>query len=84
MKLILQPASVKALVRMPRREADGLVGKLRALAADPFAPNPAAKRLSGRDGFRIRHGEWRALYRVDRAGAVVIVDWIGHRREAYR
>jgi mRNA-degrading endonuclease RelE of RelBE toxin-antitoxin system len=37
-----------------------------------------------KDSFRVRHGDWRAVYVVDRAADVVRVERIGHRSEVYR
>jgi mRNA interferase RelE/StbE len=39
------------------------------------------KRLAGRDGARLRFGDWRVLFFEDR-GAIVVVA-VGHRREVY-
>ncbi|MDQ0143600.1 Flp pilus assembly protein CpaB [Cupriavidus necator] len=36
---------------MPRNLAETLVAKIRVLAVDPYAPNPNAKKLAGRDGY---------------------------------
>jgi len=50
---------------MPRNTAQRTRAKLLALAADPFARNPNIKRLTGRAGYRLRTGDWRALYTID-------------------
>jgi len=78
------PRALKALAGLPRKDALSLVAKLKAVAAEPFGAHSAAKRLTSQDGYRLRHGDWRALYRIDRADNVVVVDDIAHRREAYR
>lgn len=53
-----------------------------ALASDP---GPAgALRLTASEGFRIRVGDYRVLYRVDDGAGVVYVYRVKHRREAYR
>lgn len=39
------------------------------------------KRLKGRDGARLRVGDWRVIFDEDR-GAIVIVA-VGHRRDVY-
>ena len=70
---------------MPKRERAGLVAKLEAFAANPFAPQASAKPLKGpRDAVRIRQRDWRAICRIDREDGVAVVEAVGHRREIYR
>ncbi|MBI4230154.1 MAG: type II toxin-antitoxin system RelE/ParE family toxin [Planctomycetes bacterium] len=45
---------------------------------------PGAKRMVGRDGYRVRVGDYRVLYAVDDKARVVRVYVIGHRRDVYR
>lgn len=52
------------------------------LAEDPRPPNSI--KLSGREGYRLRVGDYRALYRVDDAQQEVTVTRVGHRRDIYR
>lgn len=55
---------------------------LRALAEEP---RPAGcKKLQGREGWRIRVGDYRVLYTIDDAQKTVEVVHIGHRRDIYR
>ena len=42
--------AVQALTAMPRNIAITIRAKIDALAIDPYAPNPNAKKLAGRDG----------------------------------
>ena len=77
--------AAKALRRMPREGAGALRAKLDAVADAPFGPHTNVERIEGvRDGFRVRHGDWRALYVVDRERGVLRVERIGHRGEVYR
>jgi mRNA interferase RelE/StbE len=39
------------------------------------------KRLKGRDGARLRVGDWRLVFYVE--GRTIIVSAVGHRREIY-
>jgi mRNA interferase RelE/StbE len=45
---------------------------------------PGVSRLAGRDNYRIRVGDHRAVYAIDDAERVVIVARIAHGREVYR
>jgi len=48
-------------------------------------PRPTgAKKLSGREEYRLRVGDYRVLYTIDDKGHVVTVIVVGHRREVYR
>lgn len=45
---------------------------------------PGCKRLTGRDGWRIRIGDYRVIYEIRNAELIVLVVDVGHRREIYR
>ncbi len=48
-------------------------------------PRPfGSKKLTNDDGYRIRVGNFRILYRVNDSAKAVIIYRIKHRREAYR
>jgi mRNA interferase RelE/StbE len=52
------------------------------LQTDPRPPG--AKKLVGKDGYRIRTGDYRILYTVNDDSHTVRIYRIGHRREVYR
>jgi len=54
------------------------------VAVDPFASIPNAKKLQGRDGYRLRVGGWRVIYEVDNNEVMVIVLKIAPRGEVYQ
>jgi len=48
-------------------------------------PRPGGcKKLQGRDGWRIRVGDYRVIYHVQDDALVVLVLTVGHRRDVYR
>lgn len=48
-------------------------------------PRPAGcRKLSGRNGWRIRVAQYRVIYEIDDADQRVTVLQIGHRRDIYR
>lgn len=63
-----------------------LLAKLRIVAADPFASHPFdVKAMKGeKDTFRIRQGDWRAVYVVVRIDDTVSVRIVEIRGEVYR
>ena len=55
---------------------------LTLLAENPIPPK--AKQLSGRDGYRIRIGDYRIIYEIQKNVLVVLIIDIGHHHEIYR
>jgi mRNA interferase RelE/StbE len=55
---------------------------LTLLSENPIPPK--AKKLAGRDGYRIRVGDFRIIYEIQKSVLIVLVIDIGHRREIYR
>ena len=48
-------------------------------------PRPrGTKKLSGREEYRLRVGDYRVLYTVDDTNSIVLIFAVGHRREVYR
>jgi len=41
-------------------------------------------RLTGRDGWRIRVGDYRVIYEIDDERQMITILHIGHRRDVYR
>jgi mRNA interferase RelE/StbE len=56
-------------------------GAIALLAQDPRPP--AARALRGRDGLRVRVGDYRILYTVDDGVLLVVVVTLAHRRDGY-
>jgi mRNA interferase RelE/StbE len=55
---------------------------IRSLEEEPFPSS--AKRLKGREEFRLRVGDYRILYSVEHSAQLLTISAIGHRREVYR
>jgi mRNA interferase RelE/StbE len=56
--------------------------RLLALRDNPRPPG--CKKLKGRDGWRIRAGNYRIIYDIDDARRIVTVATICHRKDVYR
>lgn len=56
-----QRAARKALMRMPRTDAQRIMAKIEAYAADPSAQANNVTALQGRPGLRLRVGDWRVI-----------------------
>ena len=83
-KILYSTQAAKALLKMPRNSAQKIQGKLEQLAKDPFAPTPNARKLQGRQGYRLRVGDWRVIYEINKTEIVIIVLKIAPRGEVYR
>lgn len=66
-------SAIRSLRKIPRSVAETIQQKITALAADPHAPNNDAARLQGREGYRLRVGDWRVLYELS-DGRLVVLD----------
>lgn len=75
-------AALKALRRMPRNVADLIRHKVQEVAADPTAARNV-KKLKGRDGYRLRVGDWRVVYDIEDGVLVLIVIDVGPRGGIY-
>lgn len=85
MLLLYEKAALKALVSMQPARAAAIRAALQAIAADPFARHANVARLQGAEnGFRLRHGDWRAIDVVDTRSGTVTVARIGPRGGVYR
>jgi mRNA interferase RelE/StbE len=72
----------KAIAKLPSDAFDRMNEAIDALGDDPRPPG--CKKLGGRAGYRIRVGEWRAIYRVNDQERTVDVVQVAHRRDIYR
>ncbi len=72
----------KALARLPEQDYERIRDAIGALREEP---RPAGcRKLSGREGWRIRIGPYRVIYEIEDVERVVTVLDIGHRRNIYR
>ena len=75
----------KALRRMQRAKAEDIMAAVERVAADPWAPNNNLRPLKGvPNGFRVRVGDWRVSYTIDREAQVLDVFEVAPRGGAYR
>lgn len=81
-KLELKPSAAKDLDRLQGDTWQRVKAALLALRDDP---RPAGcTKLRGGEGWRIRVGDWRAIYDIDDAGQVVLILRVKHRQDVYR
>lgn len=81
-RIELRPAAVRALRKLDPQVRHRIHGAIALLAQDPRPPG--ARALQGRDGLRVRVGDYRIVYTVDDRVLTVVVVRLGHRRDVYR
>ena len=60
-----------------------ILTKIREIAVNPYAPNKNLTKLQGRDGYRLRVGDWRVIYELQDEGLVMLVLEMGPREAFY-
>lgn len=82
-RLEIKAKARRVLDRMARDVRERVMERVETLADDPFAAGLDVKRLKGFDGYRLRVGDWRVIYRLDRSRIVVLVLAIAPRGDVY-
>ena len=82
MKVAYSKAAIRALKRIPGNDGKRIREKIEAYAADPASQANNVVRLQGREGYRLRVGDWRVI--LDSDGSVLDVLAIGPRGGIYK
>ena len=83
-KVSLSTKSFKFLKRSDPKLREVLQRKINMLAQDPFDAALNVKKLKGREGYRLRVGDYRILYTVENNIVTIHIVDIAHRREVYQ
>lgn len=85
MKIVIEKAAAKRLVRLQPALRTAILVRLAEIAEAPFAEHANVKALKGeQDLFRLRHGDWRVVYRVIRVDDEIRVVVVETRGDVYR
>ncbi|TGK14150.1 type II toxin-antitoxin system RelE/ParE family toxin [Leptospira fletcheri] len=79
--VFLSKTAGKQLDKLPDSVAETLLKTIESLAKNPKPQG--VKKLKGRDGYRIRKGDYRIIYDIVDMKLVVEVIAIGHRKDIY-
>jgi mRNA interferase RelE/StbE len=82
--ILFTKQAAKSLQKIPADTARLIREKLDQITDDPFAPHPNASKLQGRPGYRLRAGDWRVIYEIQKDELVIVVLKIAPRGEVYR
>ena len=81
-QIIILPAVEKSLSKLPKKMQLRIQGAITTLASNPLPP--VAKKLVGRDTYRLRVSDYRIIYSIEKNILTVKIISVDHRREAYR
>lgn len=81
-QVLLLPSAERDLERLSGEAYRRCRTALLKLESNPRPPG--CQKLVGEEGFRIRLGDYRVLYRIDDPSHRLYVYRVKHRREAYR
>ena len=75
--------ALRALRAIPRNLQANILGKIELLAGNPFEASNV-KKLVGREGYRLRVGDWRVIYEIHGDRLVIYVLAVAPRGGAYK
>ncbi len=81
-EILIERSALKALSKIPLAYRDRITDAIRSLADEPKPRG--AKKLSGRDAWRIRLGSYRVIYEIDDDELTVLIVSIVDRKDVYR
>ncbi len=81
MKIVFRRSAEKELLTLEKPLAQRIFQKISHLSDNPFGLGN--QKLAGGKGYRIRIGNYRVVYVVDKPSKTVLITKIGHRKEVY-
>ena len=82
-KVEVKRTAAKELADLNPDLAKKILSALEELASKPM-PRQSKKLTASRNSYRLRIGDYRVLYQVDKRSKKVVVFAVGHRREIYK
>jgi mRNA interferase RelE/StbE len=81
-KIEFKKSAVKELNAIPQKDFSKILSRIKSLSLNP-RPQDAIK-LTNREDYRIRVGNYRIIYSINDTILIIIIIKIGHRKEIYR
>lgn len=82
-KVALKPSVEKDLRSLPPSVVGRVFKQIEGLSDEPF-PRQSRKLAGAEQLYRVRVGDYRVVYGVDKAAKEVIIHYVRHRRDVYR
>ena len=74
----------KQLIRLPLATQQRIVERVHRVAEHPHASDPNLMKLQGREGYRLRVGDYRVIYELHHDRLVLLLVDVGHRGGIYQ
>ena len=72
----------KSLIKIPEPYQSRIIRTINELADNPYPAQ--SKKLTGRDAWRIRIGNYRVIYEISNNKLLILVLHIGNRKDIYK
>ncbi len=82
MKIVFAVSASKELLNLDKTLRNRIFEKIMTLSSDPY--QIGSQKLGGGEGYRIRIGNYRVVYIIDKETKVITIIKIKHRRDVYR
>lgn len=79
--ITILPRAKKELTKIPPADFDRIVTDIKKLSDEPRPQN--CIKLKGREGWRIRCGNYRVIYEIDDTLKSILILHVGHRKDVY-
>lgn len=80
-EIVFSKAAIKSLQRIPEPDYSNVLKTINGLAINPH-PHGSIK-LHGRNGYRVRQGDYRIIYEIVYQRLIVDIIAVGHRKDIY-
>lgn len=80
--ILVKRTAEKELRSLPHLDLMRVTDRIRALSQNPRPPG--SEKLSDREQYRIRRGDYRIVYEIDDDQRTIHIVKIGNRKEVYR
>jgi mRNA interferase RelE/StbE len=82
-EILLERRAEKDLRKLSSEPFQRIIAKIQSLSENP-KPQGSRKIIGSKNDWRIRIGDYRAIYEIDEKEKLVKIMRVRHRREAYR
>jgi len=81
-RIVIKKSAAKEIEKIQKQDRIRIIEKIRSLSSDPRPSG--SKKLSRKEKYRIRQGNFRILYQVIDDALVINVVKVEHRRDIYK
>ena len=81
-KIFIEKSAQKDLSKVPRKDQNRIIKSIEELSINPRSAK--SKKLTGRDAWRIRVGDYRVIYEIHHERLLILIVVIGHRKDIYK